>query len=224
LFEKVKSLPLFKNRLLLLTVAIFLATVILAIAVRPLSILIVGIGIPATIIVGMMFLFTWTPPKVVPKPVKLQIKAEPPEIVADGKSTSTIIIQLLDKEGKPMPAIADTEVKLTSTKGRLEKEEVKIPKEKEMEKTVLISSTETGPVTLSAIAEGLKSINITINFTEKKRYCMHCGVLIPFRATRCQKCGQSPPAGVDTRVCKNCGAVIPIVAKFCSECGAGQPE
>jgi ribosomal protein L40E len=224
LLKKDKLLTLFKNKLLLLIIAIVAATIVLAILVQPLSVLIIGIGIPAACIVGIMFFLSWTPPKPIPKPAKLGIKADPNEIVADGKSTSTITIELLDEEGKPMPAIVDTGVRLASTKGRLEKQEIKILKEKDKESTVLISSTETGPVTLSAGASGLKSISVTLNFVEKKRFCMHCGVLIPFRATRCQKCGKAPPAGVDTRVCKNCGAVIPIVAKFCSECGAGQPD
>jgi ribosomal protein L40E len=224
LLEKGKLFTMFRNKLLLLTIAVVVATIVLAIVVQSFFVLIMGIGMPGAAIVGILFLLTWAPPKPIPKPSRLGIKADPNEIVADGKSTSTITIELLDKEGKPMPAIVDTGVKLAATKGTLEKREVKIRKEKDKESTVLVSSTETGPVTLSADASGLKSISITLNFVEKKRYCMHCGVAIPFRATRCTKCGKAPPAGVDTRVCKNCGAVIPIVAKFCSECGAGQPD
>jgi len=223
LLEKDTLLGLFKQKLLLLTLAILIATIVLAIIIQPISVLVIGIGIPAASIAGITFLLTWTPPKPIPKPSKLGIKVNPNEIVADGKSTSTITIELLDKEGKPMPALVDTGVRLTATKGRLEKQEIKIPKEKDKETTFLMSSTDSGPVTLSADATGLKSISITLNFVEKKRFCMHCGTLMPFRSTRCPKCGQAPPAGVDTRVCKNCGAVIPIVAKFCSECGAGQP-
>lgn len=215
---------LFKNKLLLLTIVILLATIALAILFQSLYILIIGIGVPAAAITGILFLLTWAPPKSVPKPSRLGIRADPQEIVADGKSTSTITIELLDKEGNPMAAIADTGVRLTSTKGTLGSQEIRIPRERDKESTVLVSSTETGPVTLSADASGLQSISITLNFVEKKRFCMHCGFLVPTRATRCPKCGKAPPAGVDTRVCKNCGAVIPIVAKFCSECGAGQME
>jgi ribosomal protein L40E len=65
---------------------------------------------------------------------------------------------------------------------------------------------------------------MTLNFVEKKRYCMHCGSIMPFTAKLCQKCGNSPPAGADTKTCMNCQSTIPVVAKFCSECGAGQTE
>jgi len=215
---------LFKNKLLLLTIAILAATISLSIVNTALLILIMGIGIPAACIAGIMFFLSWTPPKVMPKPSLVAIKAEPVEIPADGKSTSTITVELLDKEGKPIQAPDDTQVTLTSTKGRLEKASIKIPKGKETERTLLVSSRETGPVTLSVDAGGLKSLSITLNFIEKPRYCMHCGARMVFTATSCPKCAKSPPSGVDTKVCRNCNAVIPIVAKFCGECGAGQPE
>jgi YVTN family beta-propeller protein len=163
-----------------------------------------------------------TPPP--PAPTKLMIQAEPTEILADGKTKSTITVQLQDDSNRLMAALADTEVKITTTLGTLETPVVRIPKGKDTEKTVITSSTESGLVTVSASGLGLKTMSTTINFLEKKRFCMHCGALIPFRATRCPKCGRTPPAGLDTKVCKNCNAVVPVVAKFCSECGAGQPE
>jgi outer membrane protein assembly factor BamB len=163
-----------------------------------------------------------TPPP--PAPTKLVIQTEPAEILADGKSTSTVTVKLQDDSGRLITALADTEVKIATTRGTLETPVVKIPKGKDTETTVITSSTESGPVTVSASALGLQSMSTTLNFAEKKRFCMHCGVLIPFRATRCPKCGKTPPAGFDTKACKNCSAVIPVVAKFCSECGAGQAE
>jgi len=57
----------------------------------------------------------------------------------------------------------------------------------------------------------------------KKRYCMHCGAVMPADAVVCPRCGLMPPSGADTKVCPNCGSVIPITAKYCSECGAMQP-
>ena len=99
-----------------------------------------------------------------------------------------------------------------------------IPKGKEMEKTYLTSSVEIGPVTVTAEAKGLKSLGLTLNFTEKRRYCMHDGARMPLTAKICPGCGMAPPTSVDTRRCGNCGSVIPAVAFFCSECGAFQKK
>jgi ribosomal protein L40E len=99
-----------------------------------------------------------------------------------------------------------------------------VPKGKDAEQTVIVSSRETGEVPVTAEADGMKGVTITLNFLEKKRYCMHCGAIMPNKAKACQNCGKSPPAGVDTKVCHNCKSVIPVVAKFCSECGTGQKE
>jgi ribosomal protein L40E len=224
LLGKDASSGLLKNKLLLLTVAILAVTVVLAVVFQPLFILVMGIGLPAACITGIIFFLGYSPPKELPKPVQLGIRAEPAEILADGKSTSTITIQLLDKAGNPISAATDTQVEVSSKKGTLHTSVITIPKGKETEKTVLVSSVEIGPVTVSADANGLKSITMTLNFLEKKRYCMHCGAIMHFTAKLCQKCGKAPPAGVDTKVCRNCSSVVPIVAKFCSECGAGQPN
>ena len=93
---------------------------------------------------------------------------------------TVITLQLVDKKGHPIAALADTPIRVTATKGKLESPVVTIPKGKDAEKTVLVSSTETGPAPVSVNAEGLKSITITLNFTERNRYCMHCG-------TRCRQ-------------------------------------
>jgi len=163
-------------------------------------------------------------PAPVPAPAQLRIMAEPGSIVADGSAKSVITLQLLDEQGKPISAIADTQVKITATNGKLESPTVTVPKGKAVEQTVIVSSREPGQVPVSAEADGLKGVTITLNFLERKRYCLHCGALMPSRARACENCGKTPPAGVDTKVCHNCGYVIPNVAKFCSECGSGQKE
>jgi len=122
------------------------------------------------------------------------------------------------KLDKTAPSIAPT---VPLSKGT---EIVTLPKGKDTGKTILVFSTESGEGTVSVEAKGLKSSGVQLNFVEKKRYRMHCGVIMPFTAKLCPKCGQAPPAGVDTKACKNCKAVIPVVAKFCAECGASQPE
>lgn len=163
-------------------------------------------------------------PKKPPAPAQLRITAEPANIVADGETKSVITLQLLDKKGNPITAIADTQVKISAAKGKLETPTVVVPKGKAAEQTIIVSSKESGVVPVSAEADGLKGVTITLNFLEKKRYCMHCGAIMPSKAKACQNCGKAPPAGVDTKVCHNCKSVIPIVAKFCSECGSSQKE
>jgi len=232
MLEKEVILALFKEKLLLLTIGVLAATIILAIVFRPIFFLVVGIGLPATCIVGIIFFLSWTPPKVIPKPAKVEIRAEPKEVIADGKSKSFITIQLLDKKGKPIAATTDTEVKLTTTGGKLESAMVKIPKGKEKAETVLISSTETGKIDLAADASGLESIDIKLNFMEKPRFCMHCGtryLLSEFisKDKRCPKCGEPPrPGGKITKTCtvEGCQTVLPQEAKYCVECGARQPD
>ena len=190
----------------------------------PYWIIILIILVIVAAVVIWYFLKKRKPKEKVPKPVKLRITAEPTEILADGKTKSAITVELLDKEGKPVPALANTEIKLVTTKGKIETPVVKIPRGKELEKTLLVSPKEAGTATLSAKVENLESTNITVTFMEKKRYCMLCGAKVPFTSKRCPECGKSPPAGVDTKACKNCNSVIPVVAKFCAECGASQPE
>ena len=211
---------LVEKRLLLLSVAIVVATVFLAILFQRLFVLILGLGIPGACIAGIVFFLSWIPPV---KPSLLALKAEPEEILADGKSTSTLIVELLDKEGNPMPAPADTEVVVDATRGKLMKQVVKIPKGEKAGKTILVSSQETGPVTLSVDASGLKSLSLTLHFIEKPRFCMHCGAKMSAKDRSCPRCGNYPPSGVDTKQCRNCNEVIPSVAKFCRECGASQP-
>jgi RNA polymerase subunit RPABC4/transcription elongation factor Spt4 len=211
-----------KSKLLLLAIAILVITIILAVLYLPHLFLVTGIGLPATFIVSFIFLLSWNRTPTLPRPAKVEIKADPKEIIADGRSKSFITIQLLDKKGKPIAAPDDTEVKLTTTSGKLESAVVKILKGKEKAETVLISSRETGKIDLAADASGLESIDIKLNFTQKPRYCMHCGTMMTLNAKACQNCGKTPLAGVDTKACPNCESVVPVAAKFCSECGAGQ--
>jgi ribosomal protein L40E len=162
------------------------------------------------------------PKEKVPKPTKIRITVDPNELLADGKSTASMIIELLDSDGNPVSAVDDTEIKLTSTMGEIEKPVAKISKGKEKAQSLLVSSKQPGTVTLSADAKGLKGTSITVAFSEKQRYCMHCGFRMTVAEKRCQKCGKIPPSGADTKVCEKCNSVIPATANYCSECGSSQ--
>ena len=182
------------------------------------------LGAVVAVAVVWFFLKKRKPKEKVPKPAKIKVTVDPAEVLADGKSPSTITIELLDEEGKPVQALADTEIQLVSSMGKVKKPVVKILRGTESEKTVLVASKEAGTVTLSAVANGLERAVITVTFMEKKRYCMLCGAKMSFTAKSCPECNKAPPAGVDTKLCKNCGVVIPVVANFCPECGASQPK
>ncbi len=190
----------------------------------PYWIILVVVLIVVAAVVIWYFLKKRKPKEKVPEPARIKLTAEPTELMADGTSTSTLTIELLDYEGKPVAALADTEISIVSSLGKVTKHIVKIPKGKGTEQTGLVASKEAGTATVSADAKNLDRAVVAVVFLEKKRYCMHCGSKMAFVAKRCPECDKSPPAGVDTKTCKNCEAVIPAVAKFCAECGASQPK
>ena len=153
----------------------------------------------------------------------LRISADPTELLSDGKSTSTITIELLNGEGELTEASQDVEVRLSTTLGTITSP-VTIREGESTGRATLTSSTEFGEVTLSAEGSGLIEAGISLEFVERKRYCMHCGTRMALDVNLCPKCGRAPPSGVDVKICRNCGEVVPTVAKFCSACGASQPE
>ncbi len=183
--------------------------------------LIIGAAVAVIAVVAVLIYFLKKRPKK-PKPSSLRLKAEPETIFADGRSTSNLTVELLDKDGRPLATEEDREVSLYATEGDLA-EQVTIPKGKASANARLTSSTKIGTIVVTAESGRLAGDRAEITFKEKKRYCMHCGERMPMEATSCPRCGNAPPSGVDTKVCSNCGQVIPIVAKYCSECGASQP-
>jgi len=183
--------------------------------------LIIGAAAAVIVVVAVLIYFLKKRPKK-PKPSSLRVKAEPETIFADGRSTSHLTIELLDKDGNPIATEKDREVALYATDGTIAKQ-VTIPKGKTSVATTLTSSAKIGTVGITADSGGVGGGRTEVTFKEKKRYCMHCGERMPIEARSCPRCGNAPPSGVDTKVCSNCGEVIPIVAKYCSECGASQP-
>jgi RNA polymerase subunit RPABC4/transcription elongation factor Spt4 len=209
-------------------------------------------GIAAVVIIAAILLFLKTRKPAPPKPTGLRLTSDKPDLPADGRSNSILTIELLDKDGKLMKAVEDTiviiatssgsiraaevvtakkeEVGVEKVKNMLKSEElptgtqVMIKKEQALAKATLTSTKEIGPVKVEASARGLTSATLAINFTEKKRFCMHCGTSMKIDDTVCPKCGKAPPSDVDVKECMNCKTVIPNIAKFCSECGASQPK
>jgi YVTN family beta-propeller protein len=188
------------------------------------GIALIGVVVAAVVCVGAVFYTMRKRPEKPSTPTKLKIQTEPTEIIADGKSKSTITVQLLDKKGQPIAAMADTEVKLTTTGGKIESPVIKIPKGKDTGTTTLTSSMQSGEVTLLAAATKLKRKRAHIIFSERARFCMGCGNRMAVKEATCKKCGTSPTqfAGPETKKCEACDTTIPSAAKFCSECGAKQ--
>ncbi len=60
-------------------------------------------------------------------PTRLEIKADPVAVPADGTSKSTIIVVLVDRYGKPIPARSDIEITLSTTSGTIQRR-ITIPK------------------------------------------------------------------------------------------------
>lgn len=59
---------------------------------------------------------------------------------------------------------------------------------------------------------------------ERVRFCLDCGAVLPFDATRCPACGAREPGAATTagprRPCPACGVSQPESLLFCSACGA----
>jgi len=177
----------------------------------------------AAVAVGAVLYWLSKRPKKPPTPSRLNVKVEPAEIIADGKSSSTITVELLDKKGKPADAQSEVQITLSATSGRLPSPIVRVPRGRNSGTAVLLSSTEFGTLSISAEATGLEGGTARMTFKEKPRFCMGCGTRMSVKDTVCQKCGASPShfGGLETKTC-HCGTVLPFTASFCSECGAKQ--
>ena len=130
---------------------------------------------------------------------------------------------LLDNNGQPIAAEEPVEVTLATTMGSVVSP-MSIPAGQSNGRTSLTAGFEIASFRLTAESKGLKGDGLTLNYVEKRRYCMHCGAKMSIDDNVCPECSLSPPSGVDVKQCINCGEVIPSVAKFCRECGAAQRE
>jgi hypothetical protein len=102
--------------------------------------------------------------------VKLKLSADPAEIVADGKSRSTIEIEIVTKDKEiPSPVLEDTMVVLETDIGTIESP-VKIPAMCASVTSTLISPTSSGTATVKAEAEYWKIVklkgSITVEFLD----------------------------------------------------------
>jgi hypothetical protein len=154
-----------------------------------------------------------------PRPTQLQLHADPTELRADGRSTSTITLELTDKEGTRIGAVQNTMVYFKASHGSI-LSPITITPTQSINETTYRSINKPGSIRISAKAKGFTPATVEIELKEARWYCMHCGTQKPKDATQCPKCARTPPSGVDVRVCPNCHEVVPTIAHFCSTCGA----
>jgi RNA polymerase subunit RPABC4/transcription elongation factor Spt4 len=161
-----------------------------------------------------------------PKPQLIVIQAYPTEIPADGRSSTTLTMTLLDSDKNPIQAPEDIEVTVTTTNGKLDAADgrITIKKGETTGRAALFASTTMGAVDITASSPGLEYARMSLMFSEKRRYCMNCGSSLKMTDLGCPKCHSLPPSGTDVKKCMNCGEVIPALARFCGECGARQPK
>jgi hypothetical protein len=126
-------------------------------------------------------------------PTQIKLFAEPLTVVADGASKSTLTLELLDKEDKPAPALAELTVKLFASRGKLAQPTITIPQGSSTVKTFITASTERGIAVISSSAEGLHGGEVALNFKEEELHCLYCGSLTPSLYEPCPKCGRIPP-------------------------------
>jgi ribosomal protein L40E len=153
----------------------------------------------------------------------IDLEAKPETIPADGKSSANINVSIKDNKGGRIVSTVDRRVDIRTTLGTVDSPVV-IPAGLATATSLLRSGKAGGTAIITATSGKAKGqARVTIGELEK-RFCMHCGSRMGMEDALCEKCGQAPPSGVDTKLCANCNTILPEAAKFCYKCGAGQPE
>jgi RNA polymerase subunit RPABC4/transcription elongation factor Spt4 len=153
---------------------------------------------------------------------KLGITLAPEALPADGSSTSTVIIRVMDANGSAIAPMEDLAIDLKATLGTIASK-VTIPAKAIEVSTPFTAGTVPGKAVVTAAAGSLKGEATLVVHEKPGRYCMHCGAPMKMEEPSCPRCGLTPPSGVDTKQCPACGTVIPEAAKFCHKCGVVQP-
>ncbi len=154
---------------------------------------------------------------------KLGITLAPETLPADGSSTSTAIIRVMDTNGSAIAPMEDLAIDLKATLGTIASK-VTIPAKAIEVSTPFTAGTTPGNAVITAAAGPLKGEATLVVLEKPGRFCMHCGTPMKLEDPSCPKCGQTPPSGVDTKQCPACATVIPEAARFCHNCGVVQPE
>jgi ribosomal protein L40E len=152
---------------------------------------------------------------------RLGLIMTPDTLPADGSSSATVSIRVIDANGNAIVPMEGLAIDLKTTLGKVTDTAI-IPAKAVEAKASFTAGTVIGNATITAAAGPLKG-EATLAIREKpRRFCMHCGSPMEMEAPSCPKCGMAPPSGVDVKQCPKCGTVIPEAAQFCHKCGALQ--
>jgi ribosomal protein L40E len=164
-----------------------------------------------------------------PEGKSIEVIITPGSIEVGEKSSANVTIKVIDEHGKPISSSKEKTVNMTTTLGFISKKVI-IPPKTIAGTTVIKAGKVNGTAIVYAIIsekgkeeiKGKGELEITEGI---KRYCMHCGTKMSMDAQTCNKCGMSPPSGVETKDCKSCNDshTLPLTAIFCDKCGAKQP-
>jgi ribosomal protein L40E len=154
---------------------------------------------------------------------RLDLSIMPTSIPADGSSSANISIKIKDEEGNIIAPLEDKVIELKSTLGKVPAS-IKMAARTESVNASIVAGDQSGTAVVTAICNSLKGEGSLSLQGIPKRFCMHCGSSMSMEASKCPKCGLTPPSGVDTKQCSTCGVILPEAAKFCHKCGARQPE
>ena len=153
----------------------------------------------------------------------LELSISPASIPADNSSSANINIKIKDEGGNVISPLEDKVIELKSTLGKVPAS-IKMAARTESVSASIAAGDQSGTAVVTAICSSIKGeASLTLQGIPK-RFCMHCGSSMSMEASKCPKCGLTPPSGVDTKQCSTCGVILPEAAKFCHKCGARQPE
>lgn len=152
-----------------------------------------------------------------------EVMVSPETLRASDDNSANVRIRVRDRNGNYAAPMQDMAISLTSTMGRISGN-IKLPARSTETITSITPGDKSGTAVITAVSGPIKGEG-RVNFQGiARRFCMHCGSTMTMDASKCPKCGLTPPSGVDVKQCTTCNAIIPEAAKYCDKCGARQPE
>jgi hypothetical protein len=151
----------------------------------------------------------------------LDVKVSPETMRAGDDTSASVSVRVRDKNGNYAAPMQDMAIGLTSTLGKIASGIVLTARSSEAV-TMMTPGDKSGTAVITAVSGPMRGEGRLNVQGIARRFCMHCGTAMTMEASRCPKCGLTPPSGVDVKQCPTCGTVIPSTAKYCHSCGVAQ--